>query len=75
MNPEHVSVFIRGSGVCVRDSPLRVIEGEPVAVDGAREVHVFGVHEIPFVEESCFYCRLRAKEHETAAQVRCIDRA
>ena len=36
----------------VRDSPLRIIEREPVAMDSAREVDILGVHA-----NSLFRCR------------------
>ena len=52
MNPEHVFIIIRGARMRVRDSPLRIIEREPVAMDSAREVDILGVHA-----NSLFRCR------------------
>ena len=74
MNPKHVSVFEGGFLMRVDDGPLRVIEGEIVAVNAAREVNILGVHEEPFVEESRFHRRGSAQEHETAAEIGRVDR-
>ena len=74
MNPEHVLVFIRGTRVCVRDRPCRIVERQPVPMDPAGEVDIFRVHKEPLVKQAGFHHRFRAQHHETAAQVRCIDR-
>ena len=56
------------------NSPLRLIDREPSAVDGTSKIDVLRVHEIPLVEQSGFQHCLGAQEHKTTAQVRCIDR-
>ena len=56
------------------DGPLRVIEGEIVSVNAAREVNILGVHEEAFIEEPCLHRRGSAQEHETAAEIGRVDR-
>ena len=74
VNSEHVFIIIGSARVGMRDGPFGIIEREPIAMDGSGEVDVLGIHEVALVEESCFYHSLGAKEHETAAEVRCVDR-
>ena len=55
------------------DGPSRVIEREVVPMNTAGEVDIFGVHKETFVEESCFHYCLGAQQHETSAEIRCVD--
>ena len=60
MNPEHVFVIIRRTRVCVRNSPLRIIERQPVAMDAAGKVYILRVHKKTFVKQPRFHSRFCA---------------
>ena len=74
MNPEHVLIVIGSVCVRMRNRPLRIIEREIIAMDGTRQVDVLRIHKIALVEQSRFHGCLGSQQHETAAQVRRIDR-
>ena len=58
----------------MHDSYCGVVQGQVVAVDGARQVYIFGVHKIAFVEKPRLLHCLRAQQHEATAQVWYIHR-
>ena len=68
-------ILIGLTRVVVNDGPFGVIEREPVAMDGTREVYILRVHEIALVKEPCFYGSFCTQEHKTAAEVRCVYRS
>ena len=67
-------ILIGLARMSVYDGPFGVIEREVVAMDGTREVYILRVHEIPLIKEPCLHRRFRTQQHETAAEVRCIER-
>ena len=58
----------------VYDGPFGIVECEVMTMDTSREVYILRVHEIPLIKEPCLHRRFRTQQHETAAEVWCIDR-
>ena len=56
----------------VNDGGMREEDRQIVAMDAAGEIHILGVHEESFVEESRLLHSLRTKQHEAATEIRHI---
>ena len=59
----------------VDDGDGRQEKCEPVAVNSAREVYVFRVHEVSFIKQPCLQYGFRTQEHKASAEVRYIHRS